>query len=83
LRAKPPQQFAKSSTAKTLPNLASHAWLDLQSAAAYLAISEQALSRYVKEQAAPASVRSPMGVAFIAPIWTPGSAPPVSWLLKS
>ena len=28
-------------------------WFDLQGAAAYLAISEQTLSRYVKEQAAP------------------------------
>jgi hypothetical protein len=38
-------------------------------------ISEQTLSRYVKEQTAPASVKSATVVAFTAMIWTPGSGP--------
>jgi excisionase family DNA binding protein len=32
-------------------------WFDLQGAAAYLVISEQTLSRYVKDQTAPARVK--------------------------
>ncbi len=39
-------------------------WFDLQGAAAYLAISEQTLSRYVKEQAAPLSVKIGNGRRF-------------------
>src|ERR1700730_4241183 len=39
-------------------------WFDLQGAAAYLAISEQTLSRYVKERIAPASVKVGNGRRF-------------------
>jgi excisionase family DNA binding protein len=39
-------------------------WFDLQGAAAYLAMSEQTLSRYVKEQTAPASVKIGNGRRF-------------------
>ena len=39
-------------------------WFDLQSAAAYLAVSEQTLSRYVKERTAPASVKIGNGRRF-------------------
>jgi excisionase family DNA binding protein len=39
-------------------------WFDLQGAAAYLAISEQTLSRYVKEQTAPPSVKVGNGRRF-------------------
>ena len=39
-------------------------WFDLQGAAAYLAISEQTLSRYVKEQTAPPSVKIGNGRRF-------------------
>lgn len=39
-------------------------WFDLQGAAAYLAISEQTLSRYVKERTAPASVKVGNGRRF-------------------
>ncbi len=39
-------------------------WFDLQGAAAYLAVSEQTLSRYVKEQTAPASVKVGNGRRF-------------------
>ena len=39
-------------------------WFDLQGAAAYLAISEQTLSRYVKEKMAPVSVKVGKGRRF-------------------
>ena len=39
-------------------------WFDLQGAAAYLAISEQTLSRYVKEETAPPSVKIGNGRRF-------------------
>jgi excisionase family DNA binding protein len=39
-------------------------WFDLQGAAAYLAISEQTLSRYVKEAIAPLSVKIGNGRRF-------------------
>jgi excisionase family DNA binding protein len=39
-------------------------WFDLQGAAAYLAVSEQTLSRYVKEQSAPPSVKVGNGRRF-------------------
>ena len=39
-------------------------WFDLQGAAAYLVISEQTLSRYVKEQTAPPSVKIGNGRRF-------------------
>lgn len=39
-------------------------WFGLQGAAAYLAISEQTLSRYVKEQTAPPSVKVGNGRRF-------------------
>jgi excisionase family DNA binding protein len=39
-------------------------WFDLQGAAAYLAVSEQTLSRYVKEQTAPPSVKVGNGRRF-------------------
>jgi excisionase family DNA binding protein len=42
------KEFAKLGEPRT--------WFDLQGAAAYLAVSEQTLSRYVKERIAPASV---------------------------
>jgi len=43
------KEFAKLGEPRT--------WFDLQGAAAYLAIGEQTLSRYVKEHTAPASVK--------------------------
>jgi excisionase family DNA binding protein len=43
------KEFAKLGEPRT--------WFDLQGAAAYLAVSEQTLSRYVKERTAPASVK--------------------------
>jgi excisionase family DNA binding protein len=39
-------------------------WFDLQGAATYLAISEQTLSRYVKEKTAPPSVKIGNGRRF-------------------
>ena len=39
-------------------------WFDLQGAAAYLAVSEQTLSRYVKENTAPPSVKIGNGRRF-------------------
>lgn len=39
-------------------------WFDLQGAAAYLAVGEQTLSRYVKEQIAPTSVKVGSGRRF-------------------
>src|ERR1700756_1634933 len=39
-------------------------WFDLQGAAAYLAVSEQTLSRYVKQQTAPPSVKIGNGRRF-------------------
>jgi excisionase family DNA binding protein len=39
-------------------------WFDLQGAAAYLAVSEQTLSRYVKENTAPPSVKVGNGRRF-------------------
>lgn len=39
-------------------------WFDLQGAAAYLSLSEQTLSRYVKEQTAPPSVKIGNGRRF-------------------
>jgi excisionase family DNA binding protein len=39
-------------------------WFDLQGAAAYLVVSEQTLSRYVKEQTAPPSIKVGRGRRF-------------------
>jgi excisionase family DNA binding protein len=50
------KEFAKLGEPRT--------WFDLQGAAAYLAVSEQTLSRYVKEQIAPASVKVGNGRRF-------------------
>jgi excisionase family DNA binding protein len=50
------REFAKLGEPRT--------WFDLQGAAAYLAISEQTLSRYVKEQTAPPSVKVGKGRRF-------------------
>jgi excisionase family DNA binding protein len=50
------KEFAKLGEPRT--------WFDLQGAAAYLAVSEQTLSRYVKEQMAPASVKVGNGRRF-------------------
>jgi excisionase family DNA binding protein len=49
-------EFAKLGESRT--------WFDLQGAAAYLGISEQTLSRYVKEQIAPKSVKVGRGRRF-------------------
>jgi excisionase family DNA binding protein len=50
------KEFAKLGEPRT--------WFDLQGAAAYLAISEQTLSRYVKEQTASPSVKVGNGRRF-------------------
>jgi excisionase family DNA binding protein len=50
------KEFAKLGEPRT--------WFDLQGAAAYLAVSEQTLSRYVKERTAPASVKVGKGRRF-------------------
>jgi excisionase family DNA binding protein len=50
------KEFAKLGEPRT--------WFDLQGAAAYLAVSEQTLSRYVKEQTAPVSVKIGNGRRF-------------------
>jgi excisionase family DNA binding protein len=50
------KEFAKLGEPRT--------WFDLQGAAAYLAVSEQTLSRYVKEGIAPASVKVGNGRRF-------------------
>ncbi len=50
------KEFAKLGEPRT--------WFDLQGAAAYLAVSEQTLSRYVKEQTAPPSVKVGNGRRF-------------------
>jgi excisionase family DNA binding protein len=50
------KEFAKLGEPRT--------WFDLQGAAAYLALSEQTLSRYVKERIAPASVKVGHGRRF-------------------
>jgi excisionase family DNA binding protein len=50
------KEFAKLGEPRT--------WFDLQGAAAYLAISEQTLSRYVKGRIAPASVKVGNGRRF-------------------
>jgi excisionase family DNA binding protein len=50
------KEFAKLGEPRT--------WFDLQGAAAYLAISEQTLSRYVKERIAPVSVKVGNGRRF-------------------
>ena len=50
------KEFAKLGEPRT--------WFDLQGAAAYLAVSEQTLSRYVKEQTAPTSVKVGNGRRF-------------------
>jgi excisionase family DNA binding protein len=50
------REFAKLGEPRT--------WLDLQGAAAYLAVSEQTLSRYVKENTAPPSVKVGKGRRF-------------------
>jgi excisionase family DNA binding protein len=50
------KEFAKLGEPRT--------WFDLQGAAAYLAVSEQTLSRYVKEQTAPPSVKIGNGRRF-------------------
>ena len=50
------KEFAKLGEPRT--------WFDLQGAAAYLAVSEQTLSRYVKERTAPASVKVGNGRRF-------------------
>jgi hypothetical protein len=55
-------------------------WFDLQGAAAYLAVSEQTLSRYVKERTAHASAKVGTAVASIEMIWTPGLGPAASSL---
>ena len=50
------KEFAKLGEPRT--------WFDLQGAAAYLAVSEQTLSRYVKERTAPSSVKVGNGRRF-------------------
>jgi excisionase family DNA binding protein len=50
------KEFAKLGEPRT--------WFDLQGAAAYLALSEQTLSRYVKERTAPPSVKVGNGRRF-------------------
>ena len=50
------REFAKLGEPRT--------WFDLQGAAAYLAVSEQTLSRYVKENTAPPSVKVGNGRRF-------------------
>jgi excisionase family DNA binding protein len=50
------REFAKLGEPRT--------WFDLQGAAAYLAVSEQTLSRYVKEKTAPPSVKIGNGRRF-------------------
>jgi excisionase family DNA binding protein len=50
------KEFAKLGEPRT--------WFDLQGAAAYLVVSEQTLSRYVKEQIAPSSVKVGNGRRF-------------------
>ena len=50
------KEFAKLGEPRT--------WFDMQGAAAYLAVSEQTLSRYVKEQTAPPSVKVGNGRRF-------------------
>jgi excisionase family DNA binding protein len=50
------KEFAKLGEPRT--------WFNLQGAAAYLAVSEQTLSRYVKERTAPASVKVGNGRRF-------------------
>ena len=50
------KEFAKLGEPRT--------WFDLQGAAAYLAVSEQTLSRYVRERTAPASVKVGNGRRF-------------------
>src|ERR1700730_14936451 len=50
------KEFAKLGEPRT--------WFDLQGAAAYLVVSEQTLSRYVKEQTAPPSVKVGNGRRF-------------------
>jgi excisionase family DNA binding protein len=50
------REFAKLGEPRT--------WFDLQGAAAYLAVSEQTLSRYVKENTAPPSVKIGNGRRF-------------------
>jgi excisionase family DNA binding protein len=50
------KEFAKLGEPRT--------WFDLQGAAAYLAVSEQTLSRYVEERTAPASVKVGNGRRF-------------------
>ncbi len=50
------KEFAKLGEPRT--------WFDLQGAATYLAVSEQTLSRYVKEQIAPPSVKIGNGRRF-------------------
>jgi hypothetical protein len=67
------EEFAKLGEPRT--------WFDLQGAAAYLAVSEQTLSRYVKEQIAPASVKVGNGRRFHRSIWMPGLEPAASLLL--
>ena len=50
------KEFAKLGEPRT--------WFDLQGAAAYLAVSEQTLSRYVKERTAPSSIKIGNGRRF-------------------
>jgi excisionase family DNA binding protein len=50
------KEFAKLGEPRT--------WFDLQGAAAYLVVSEQTLSRYVKERTAPSSVKVGNGRRF-------------------
>jgi excisionase family DNA binding protein len=50
------REFAKLGEPRT--------WFDLQGAAAYLVVSEQTLSRYVKENTAPPSVKIGKGRRF-------------------
>jgi excisionase family DNA binding protein len=55
----------KESNAKEFAKLGEpRMWFDLQGAAAYLVVSEQTLSRYVKERTAPPSVKFGNGRRF-------------------
>src|SRR5216684_2429429 len=55
----------KKSNAKEFAKLGEpRTWFDLQGAAAYLVLSEQTLSRYVKERTAPPSVKVGNGRRF-------------------
>ncbi len=73
----------EKSNAKEFVKLGEHrTWFELQGAAAYLVLSEQTLSRYVKERTAPPSVMVGKAVASIEMIWTTGLGPAVSSLSR-